>query len=366
MADKANLQLESALSTLLSITEKSGNLRKELKRDIVDSVSTLRNIFVNMKNSAGEKMAKISVLESEVKKAKAELHERRVVNLSAREPPYRGGSGITPAAGVKQVLPSSGAKKLYSEVTSESIEKRYKIMVISKSDQPPETIKSILKSQINPTEKKVGIKSLKSLRDGRVLIEVGSVDETNLLSAKINAKCGEVLEANVPKFRKPRMIIRNIPQDRSVENFEETLLAQNPELSMKPGDVATRFKFKTKGGELNMVFEVGSETRKKLLQTKLKMGWLICSVGVAKRYFKCIKYSNRYQECKGEETCPLCAGGHLLKDGKTPSNQHKCTNSMSYNGYSKKGKVCENHSSLSKDCRSLQAVLTKYIENTDY
>ena len=37
MADEANQQLESALDTLLSITEKSGNLGKDLKRDIVDS-----------------------------------------------------------------------------------------------------------------------------------------------------------------------------------------------------------------------------------------------------------------------------------------------------------------------------------------
>jgi hypothetical protein len=49
MADEATLQLESALNTLLSITEKSGNLRKDLKRGIVDSVSTLRNIFVKLK-----------------------------------------------------------------------------------------------------------------------------------------------------------------------------------------------------------------------------------------------------------------------------------------------------------------------------
>jgi len=54
MADEANLQLESALNTLISITKKSGNLRKDLKRDIVDSVSTLRNIFVNLKNCVEE------------------------------------------------------------------------------------------------------------------------------------------------------------------------------------------------------------------------------------------------------------------------------------------------------------------------
>jgi hypothetical protein len=138
---------------------------------------------------------------------------------------------------------------------------------------------------------------------------------------------------------------------------------------MKPEDVATRFKFRTRRGELNMVVEFGPETRKKLLQTKLKMGWLICSVGdylVSERCFKCRKYNHGHQECKGEETCPLCAGGHSLKDCKTPSNQHNCTNGMSYNRHSKKGKVCENHWSLSKDCQSLQAVLTKYIQNTDY
>jgi hypothetical protein len=69
MADKATLQMESALNTLLSITEKSGNLRKDLKRDIVDSVSTLRNISVNLKNSV-EHMGKINLLEGAVKKAK--------------------------------------------------------------------------------------------------------------------------------------------------------------------------------------------------------------------------------------------------------------------------------------------------------
>ena len=60
MADEANLQLESALNTLFSITDKSGNLRKDLKRNIDDSVSTLRNIFVNLKNSAEERIGKIA------------------------------------------------------------------------------------------------------------------------------------------------------------------------------------------------------------------------------------------------------------------------------------------------------------------
>jgi hypothetical protein len=89
MADEANLQLGCALNTLLSVTEKSGNLCKDLKRDIVDSVSTLRNIFVNLKNSAEEQMAKIGQPESEVTEAKVEQQEHTAVNLSARELPPR-------------------------------------------------------------------------------------------------------------------------------------------------------------------------------------------------------------------------------------------------------------------------------------
>jgi hypothetical protein len=48
----------------------------------------------------------------------------------------------------------------------------------------------------------------------------------------------------------------------------ETIIAQNPELGLKRGEAAAKFKFSTKKGETNMVIEVGPETRK----TKLKIG----------------------------------------------------------------------------------------------
>jgi hypothetical protein len=53
MADDVKPWLESALNKLLSIKEKSSNLSKDLKQDIEDSVSTLRSIFVNLRNCRG-------------------------------------------------------------------------------------------------------------------------------------------------------------------------------------------------------------------------------------------------------------------------------------------------------------------------
>jgi predicted metallopeptidase len=60
---------------------------------------------------------------------------------------------------------SGSTRKLYSEVTSASIEKRYKLLVKLKSNESPETIKNVLKTNINPIEMKVGIKTLMSLKD---------------------------------------------------------------------------------------------------------------------------------------------------------------------------------------------------------
>jgi hypothetical protein len=46
--------------------------------------------------------------------------------------------------------------------------------------------------------------------------------------------------------------------------------------------------------------------------------------------------------------------------------QYKCINCMMYNKYSNDDKINENHSSLDRNCPSTQAVVAKYIQNTDY
>ena len=101
------------LSTLLQITEKSGNLRKELKQDIVESVSTIRNIFINLKNRGEEQNKEINRLEVELNNAREELTNSRVANLLGCAVPSRNGTGQTPEVSLqRQPPPSGGARKL--------------------------------------------------------------------------------------------------------------------------------------------------------------------------------------------------------------------------------------------------------------
>jgi len=76
----------------------------------------------------------------------------------------------------RQMLPSEDRRrKIFSEVLKEDGGKRYRITVKGEDNsQSTEQIKSQLKKDINPTDIKGGIKTLKTLRDGRILIETCS------------------------------------------------------------------------------------------------------------------------------------------------------------------------------------------------
>jgi len=61
------------------------------------------------------------------------------------------------------------------------------------------------------------------------------------------------------------MVIYNVLQDINVENLEETILKQNPELGLILRNIVATFSYRTKRGQVNMVIEVCSGTGKKLL-----------------------------------------------------------------------------------------------------
>jgi hypothetical protein len=124
--------------------------------------------------------------------------------------------------------------KLYSEALGgEKTLERFKLTVKSKENQMPDAIKGLLKSKINPTEIKVGMNTFKSLKNGKVLIETNRKEKIEALEKDISAKCGGKPEVNNHKLRNPRLVVINIPENITVGNIQDTLIAQNPDLNLK-------------------------------------------------------------------------------------------------------------------------------------
>ena len=172
----------------------------------------------------------------------------------------------------------------------------------------------------------MGINSLKARTDGRVLITT-SRKEAEVLQMDIQAKCGEEMVPILHRRRNPRKVLRNIPEDITTSNIEETLIKQNPALFLKAGDINPKYNYETKKHTRNLVVEVNAQTRKILLEKKVKLGWTICRAEdylVATRCFKCSRFNHRHEDCQGEETCPLCVGRHKMKECTASSSEYKC------------------------------------------
>ena len=115
MADNVNQRIEDALETLVSITEKSGNLRKDLKQDILVLVSSLRKEISKLKMQLKRAEDKQKKLREEVKNAKEEKARGDSQTTIQVTPPLDHMQQYT-RIGVQLVLPSEGGqRKLFSE-----------------------------------------------------------------------------------------------------------------------------------------------------------------------------------------------------------------------------------------------------------
>ena len=309
-------RFEGSLKALLAVTETSGNLRRDLRQSIIEAVSVLREVYneVMVKNEESSNI--IRNLENQLNNAR-ENRQEAAVNSNTR---------------------------MFSHVVAnkpraEQNQKSFKVFVKSKGNHKHSTdhMKTLIKTKINPSEMKVGINRFKALRNGQILIESENKKETEEICNKINEMCGSELEANTPKLRNPRMVIFNVPEEICMENAHEIIAGQNTELGIENGDLVPKFIFKDRKKANNLVIEVNSTTRKKLVGKKLKIGWNMCrSEDYLRVYrcFKCNKYNHRAQDCTGEVCCPLCAEKHTLQECQVSREQYKCINCINYNSKS--------------------------------
>ena len=64
----------------------------------------------------------------------------------------------------------------------------------------------------------------------------------------------------------------NVPEEITIANVTNVIKAQNPDIGMNGEEITAKFRYKTRKGNYNIVIEVGPQTRKQILHTKLKIG----------------------------------------------------------------------------------------------
>ena len=162
------------------------------------------------------------------------------------------------------------------------------------------------------------------------------------------------------------MIIYNIPEEITMDNAADIIIEQNPEIPLKTGDITAKFITQNKRKTRNLITEVDTQTYRIMKRNKLKMAWMICQLEeyiAVTRSYKCSRFNHHARDCRGEETCPVCAGNHKIKDCKATRDEHRCINCTIYNKFNQNKKVHEAHTTLDRMCPSMQAMLEKYGQN---
>jgi len=170
MDEDVREEIENALNMVATTTERSGNMKKELKHTIYETGSTLRKLYVKLIDSCDGESGTITELETLVATTKAELEVFRYKTAKAQatpaialrmELPRATGWGEAPSGVVQGHLGTEQHKLYYVALVGVTKKKRFKLTVTSKDSNCTDMIQDILKSRINPTDIRVGINSNK-------------------------------------------------------------------------------------------------------------------------------------------------------------------------------------------------------------
>ena len=88
MAEVESDDIEAALETIVSATDESKHLKKQLKETILESVSTIRKIFHELNKRVDELNSENSQLQSQVRISR-EQEEREDTSIAQRLPTER-------------------------------------------------------------------------------------------------------------------------------------------------------------------------------------------------------------------------------------------------------------------------------------
>ena len=134
MAYDVNRRVEDAFETLVSMTEKSADLRKDLKNNICISVSTIRKEFFQMKVQLQNVNDENKNINEEVKSATKKAATRRYSH-TARQVALFLHHRQQPERGVRQVLPPErGRRKFYADEVKNQEEKRFRMTLKAKDE----------------------------------------------------------------------------------------------------------------------------------------------------------------------------------------------------------------------------------------
>lgn len=234
-----------------------------------------------------------------------------------------------------------------------------------------ENVRQKLMAAVNPKEAGIQVKNVRAAKNGKVYVETRTKQDSKKLSELPQIRSAG-LNANIPKGRKPRLILYDVPRSMEPEEVRTTLFLMNADAFEDLGrgafEKGCSFLFRTGKRDAEVthwVLETSPEIRDRFRrQERLYLGWRRCRVQdyiSLSRCYKCQGLGHIGKYCRAkEETCGHCGGsGHKKEACASKDQPAKCALC------SRRGKPCD-HSVMDPKCPSYKIAYEAYTQSVDY
>lgn len=202
------------------------------------------------------------------------------------------------------------------------------LIIKPKSKQDTEKAKTDIKTKINPGNLKVGIKNMKTTKQGSVILKCNSKQEIETIKNAAESSLGDNYTIEIPKKRTPKVKIIGYTGNSAIKEIEENIRNQNQWI--EPDDTyKVDYIHKIKNRNCSKIFlDCCPKLFSKLMnKKKVCINWerypVYEDLNIT-RCFTCQGYNHKSNKCNKKQVCEYCAGEHY--NNMCTKQYRKCNN----------------------------------------
>lgn len=207
------------------------------------------------------------------------------------------------------------------------------LMIKPKSIQDPKKTREEIERSIDPTQLKVGIRSVRTTKQGTMIVKCATKHEIDVLKEAAENSLKDIYEIETPRMRSPRIKIVGFTGEQTAEEIERCIRRQNDWIADHDKLEVTFLKKIKKKNETVIFAECSPGLFNKMMRAKrLFIDWTRYPVYedlTVTRCFNCQGFYHKSSGCNKKKTCSSCAGEHDSHDCE--SDLKKCRNCLTAN-----------------------------------
>lgn len=161
------------------------------------------------------------------------------------------------------------------------------ILLYPKETMDHSQTRNLLKRKLEKENISIGINSIRKVRNGGLLLDMGNDNYKVTLQTSIGGN-DEVFTSKIPAKRNPMIVIHGVEDDIRMDEITNIINKQN-DLNINPDSLSFKFELKNnRGGNKNLVFMTTPETYNVLInKQRLYIGMLRCYINKYTSVIRC-------------------------------------------------------------------------------